>query len=117
MNIQIMVSILQMILAFGNICIMFYAFSKFLSKPHDSLEERVTALEVKSREIEQKLFQGNDRFRTHGNVLEVLVRCTLALIDFEIHYCETEHKDISQDLENARRELHSCLSRGTNNNN
>lgn len=103
--------VLQCILAFGNICVIGYGIIKALGRPHNDLEKRVNALEVKLGDIEHKLMQGNDKFRSHEKVLEILVTCTLALINFEVHYCETEHKEISQDLEDARRELNKCLSK------
>lgn len=102
---------LQATLTLANICVMGYVFIKFINKPHDTLEERVTALEVKQRETEQKLMQGNDKFRSLGKVLEVLVTCTLALLDWEVHYCETEHKEISDDLVEAKKSLNKCLSK------
>lgn len=102
---------LDTIIKFANIIALIYALWRFTRKPHDTLEERVKTLEVKQIEIEHKLMQGNDKFRSHGKVLEILVTCTLALINFEVHYCETEHKEISQDLEDARQELNKCLSK------
>lgn len=120
--IQNILPYLQAVLTFANICVMGYVFIKFLGKPHDTLEERVEALEdkiekldaeldVRQRDIENQLRQGNDKFRSHEKILEVLLTCTLALINFEVHYCETEHKDISEDLEGARKELNKCLAK------
>ena len=103
--------VLQCILALGNIGIITYGVLKALGRPHDDLEKRVTVLEGKLNDIDHKLMQGNDKFRDYGKVLEVLLHCTLALVNFEVHYCETEHKDISDDLEESRKELNKCLSR------
>lgn len=105
-----------------NIFAILFAAYKFTKKPRESLEERVSALEerlekteteadLRQKEIEQQLRQGNDKFRSIGNFLEVLLTCTLALINFEVHYCESEHKDISSDLEDARKTLNKCLSK------
>lgn len=102
---------LDAIIKCANIIALMYALWRFTRKPHDTLEERVNALEVKQVEIEHKLMQGNDKFRSHGKILEILVTCTLALINFEVHYCETEHKEISQDLKDARQDLNKCLSK------
>lgn len=45
MGIQtIIIQIMQIILSFGNICIIGYGFYKFLNKPHDTLEEKHNAL-------------------------------------------------------------------------
>lgn len=102
---------LQLILTFGNICVLGYALFKFLNRPHDTLEERVTTLEVKQKETENALHQGNDRFREQDETAEVLITSTLALIEFEISYCLTEKKPMSKDLETAKEELHKYLAR------
>lgn len=113
---------MDLILKFANIVIIGYAAYRFTTRPHDSLQERVTALEdkveklengvdLRQKDIEQQLRQGNDRFRSISNVLEVLLTCTLALINFEVHYCESEHKDISEDLEDARKILNKMLAK------
>lgn len=111
MDTQTTLSIMQLILASGNICIMAYAFSKFLAKPHDTLEQRVTSLEVKIDEIEDSLKQGNDRFRELNTTTEVLINSTLALIEFEIQYCYTENKPISNGLEEAKNNLNRFLAK------
>lgn len=111
MDIQIILSLFQMILGFGNICIMVYAFSKFLARPHDTLEQRVNSLMVKVEEIEDSLKQSNDRFRELNTTTEVLINSTLALIEFEIQYCYTENKPISNGLEEAKNNLNRFLAR------
>ena len=109
--VQTILPILQLILTFGNICVIAYAFIKFMAKPHNSLEERVVKLEVKQKEHEESLKQGNDRFRAQNETNEVLIRSVFALIEFEVHYCETEQKPISKNLERAKDELHDYLAR------
>ena len=99
------------ILDFAEIVMLGYALYKFTRKPQDTLEKRITTLEVKIEEHERKLRQGNDKFWTYGSVMETLVRCTLALMKFEVHYCESEHKEISEDLVTAEKELNECLTR------
>lgn len=113
---------MDLILKFANIVIIGYAAYRFTMRPHDSLQDRITALEdkvekldnevdLRQRDFEQQLRQGNDKFRSISNILEVLLTCTLALINFEVHYCESEHKDISEDLEDARKVLNKCLAK------
>lgn len=106
-----MLPYLQTALAMCNIIIIAYGFFKFLNKPHDTLEGRVAALEVKQKDTEQALRQGNDRFRDQSSTNEVIQKSLLALIEFEIQYCTAEGKGISKDLERARDELHSYLAR------
>lgn len=112
---------MDLILKFANIVIIGYAAYRFTMKPHDTLQDRVSALEdrvdkienaveIKQNDIEQQLRQGNDKFRSISKVLEVILTCVLALVNFEVHYCESEHKDISEDLEDARKSLNRCLT-------
>lgn len=118
MDVQTVLPVLQMILAFGNICVLGYALMKFLNKPHDTLEDKVNTHDIKIRDIELALHQGNDRFREQDEEFKrqeetnsVLIHSILALIEFEIQYCLTEHKEMSKDLERARDDLHSYLAR------
>lgn len=111
MNPSTILPYLQIILTFGNICVLAYALYKFLNRPHDSLEDRVNAHDVEIREIKSSLLQGNDRFREQDDTNEVLIHSVLALIEFEIQYCLTEHKEPSRDLERAKEDLHSYLSK------
>lgn len=102
---------LQVILTSGNICILAYALFNFLKKPQNSLEQRVSVTEIKIREIEASLLQGNDRFREQESTNEVMQSCMLALIDFELAYCiHTSYED-TDDLMKAKTELRKHLSR------
>jgi hypothetical protein len=97
--------IMQLILAFGNICILFYGFKKFLNKPHDSLEERVNKCESDIKDVKQSLFRGDGKFQEQERALKVIIRATLALVEFEMQYCLTEHKEMSKGLEKAKEAL------------
>lgn len=112
----------DLLLKLANVIMLGFMFYKFTRKPHENLESRITALEKKMdeletkselrhKDLEQQLRQGNDKFRSIEKILEVLLTCSLALINFEVHYCETEHKEISEDLEDARKVLNKCLSK------
>ena len=111
MNVTDYLPLMQTILAFANICIIGYGFYRFLGKPRNNLEERVTAHDIEIKEIKASLLQGNDRFRDQDDTNEVLLHSILALIEFEIQYCLTENKPISKDLEKAKEDLHSYLSK------
>lgn len=111
MNVTDILPFFQLILAFGNICVLGYALYKFMNKPHDTLEDRVNAHDVEIKEIKSSLLQGNDRFREQEDTNEVLLRSLLALIEFEIQYLLQENKPISRDLEKAKDDLHNFLSK------
>lgn len=115
---QVMLPILQMILAFCNIIILAYALFKFLNKPKDTLEEQIRslkaeieALKVEIKDVKQALHQGNDKFRKQDDLNEVFINCMLAFIDFEMAYCSaTGYKEI-EDLEAAKGTLRKYLAR------
>jgi hypothetical protein len=110
-KIQAILSILQLVLTFGNVCVIGYAFIKFIGKPRDDIITKVNALEYEIKEIKRSLMQGNDRFRAQDSTNEVIIRSVVALIDFEVHYCETEQRPLSKSLEKARDELHEYFAR------
>ena len=109
---------LGIFLQLANIVIIGYALFKFLNRPHNTLEEkhealskRVDAHDLKFEEIDKSLHLGNDKFREQDDTNEVLIRSVFALIEFEVHYCETEQKPISKNLEKAKDDLHDYLAR------
>lgn len=108
---MLVVSVIQGLIAFGTLCGMIYAFKKFLNKPHDSLDDRITKLEVRMDEAERSLHKGNDKFRDHGEALETLLSCSLALVEFEIQFCVSQSTQPSPDLEKAKAELHEYLTK------
>lgn len=110
-KIQLILNILSLIISVATVCTLIYGFGRFLAKPHDTLEERVTLLEVKQQELERWMGNGKSRFEHQDGTNEVLIQSTLALIEFEIQYCLTEKKPISKDLEKARDDLHRFLAR------
>lgn len=103
--------ILQLILTTGNICILGYALFKFLNKPHDTLEAKVAVLEAEVKDIKSSLLQGNDKFKEQENTNEVIIHSILALIEWEIQYCITEHVEMSKGLEKAKDNLNSYLAK------
>ena len=108
---QIALMIAQFVLALCNICIMVSIFAKFVNRPHDTLEKRITALEVKAEEHDRALKQGNDRFRDLDDTNEVMQICMLALIDFEVNYCSHTNYEVTDDLIKAKNTLRDHLAR------
>lgn len=102
---------LQLFLAVCQTCLMLWMFRNFLRRPHDTLEARVTANEIAIKDIQNSLKQGNDRFREQDDAIEVITQNVLALVEFEIEYCLTEHKTPSAALEEAKKELNKYLSK------
>lgn len=111
MNITALLPFFQLVLTFGNICVLAYALFKFLNRPHDTLEDRVNAHDVEIADIKKSLLQGNDRFREQDDTNEVLLHSVLALIEFEIQFCLVEHKEMSAGLTKAKEDLNNYLSK------
>lgn len=114
--------IFQLILATCNILVIAYGFHKFVNKPKDDLNARITALEneirdlkvfidVENKEIKDSLHKGNDNFREQDRTNDVLIHSILALIEFEMQYCLVEHKEMSDGLKQAKKDLNDFLSR------
>ena len=106
-----MLSLFQLLVSICTLLGMFYAFKKFLDRPHDSLEARVIALELKQKENEQKLLLGNDRFKKQDDTNEVFINCMLAFIDFELSYCSHTDYKYTEDLDKAKDTLRRHLAR------
>lgn len=101
---------LDLLLKIANVVILGYALYRFTKRPHDTLDQRVTALEVEVKNIKESLNYGQDKFRKHDESIKVLLHSTLALIEFEIQYCLIEHKEMSDSLKKAKEDLHNFLS-------
>ena len=107
---QLILSIASTLTSVGAVCAMIYGFSKFLSKPRDTLEERVAVLESKCKEVETSLIKGNKNFEEQEETNKVLIHSVMALIEFEVQYCLTENKPMSKGLERVNEDLHAFLA-------
>lgn len=90
-------------LSFGNSCMMVAVFVRFLSAPHKNILTRVEELEKEVKELKEEKDE-------QKKALQVVLHSMLALIEFEMQYCLTEHKDMSDGLKKAKEDLHSFLS-------
>lgn len=109
---------LKIFLQIAQVVTILFAVYKFTRKPHDTLETRVSTLEIEHREIKQSLLQGNDKFREQDEKFRqqdktngVILHSVMALIQFEIQYCLTEHKEMSKGLEQAKEDLDNYLAK------
>lgn len=100
---------MDIFLKLANILVLLYAAGKFLGKPHSSLEQRVTALETEVKDAKQSLHEGNDNFREIFTALKVLIHSVMALLEFEMQYCLSEHKEMSEGLKDAKTDLENFL--------
>ena len=110
--------ILKVLLQIANIVVLGYALYKFLNKPHDTLETKVEELkkrvdthDLKFKEVEDSLHQGNDKFRKQDELDEVFINCMLEFIDFEMAYCSATGFKDTEDLESAKTTLRKYLAK------
>lgn len=109
--------ILKVILQIAQVVALIYAGYKFTRKPHDTLEEKHKALEkrvdehdVKIKEVETSLKQGNDKFRKQEETNATFKSVMLSFVNFELAYCSNTGYEDDQDLLDAKRELSEYLT-------
>lgn len=107
---QTVLTVLSLIISLGTVCTLVYGFGKFLSKPHDTLQERVAVLEAKQRDFERNGENLIIRCKEQDETNSVLIHSVMALIEFEIQYCLTENKTLSKGLEKAKEDLNNYLA-------
>ena len=116
-TIKDLLTLLQTFTTLGTLCVMLYTFKKFLNQPRDTLEKRLTSLELEVKETKQSLLQGNDRFRDHEEQFKKQRRTNasfktimLAFVNFEIAYCMHTDYKYTDELLKAKSELEKYLT-------
>ena len=109
--------VLKVFLQIAQVITILFAVYKFTRKPHDTLEQKHEALEkrvdehdVKIKEVEQSLKQGNDKFRKQEETNATFRSVMLSFINFELAYCSSTGYEDNQDLLDAKRELNEYLT-------
>lgn len=108
---------MQILLQFINLIVIIYGGYKFFNKPndtlaekHEALEKRVTALELKSKEQEESLRNGNDRFRRQKRTNAAFKAINMAFINFEIAFCQATNYANIDELKKAKSKLETLLT-------
>ena len=108
---------LKVFLQIAQVVTILFAVYKFTRKPHDTLEEKHKALEkrvdehdVKIKEVETSLKQGNDKFRKQEETNATFKSVMLSFVNFELAYCSNAGYEDNQDLLDAKRELNEYLT-------
>lgn len=110
--ITVVALIVGLLVSLGNLCIMIYALSRFIKRPHTDLEQRVTEVETYCKELRESLRLGNDRFRRQDDINEMIFSVFLAFVDFEIAYCHNTGYEHDKDLLRAKELLEKHLAKG-----
>lgn len=108
---------MQILLQFINLIVIIYGGYKFFNKPndtlaekHEALEKRVTALELKNKEQEESLRNGNDRFRRQKRTNAAFKAINMAFINFEIAFCQATNYANTDELKKAKSKLETLLT-------
>lgn len=108
---------LQILMQLLNLIVIIYGGYKFFNKPndtlaekHEALEKRVTALELKSKEQEESLRNGNDRFRKQKRTNAAFKAINMAFINFEIAFCQATNYANTDELKKAKSKLETLLT-------
>lgn len=102
--------IMQLILTTANVCIMGYAFLKFLGRPHDNLSTRIANLEAKVKDLECARESDKAKDSEYDKGLAIITHSVIALIEFEVQCCLTENKPMSPGLIKAKDDLNTYLA-------
>lgn len=117
MDITTVLPIFQLILTFGNICVLAYALFKFLNKPHDSLadevkklKEEITKLNLTIEKMQQSLDASHNKHREQDRTNKAFKRVFILLANFEVRYCQETGFEHTDDLIQAKKELDEYLA-------
>lgn len=103
-NISAVITVMQLIISFGTICTLLYTFSKFVSKPTDTLKDRIDSLERWRNVVEQRLSKGSAHFDSLDDSARITQQSLLAIMDGLIN------GDNKEELLKARNRLYQYLS-------
>ena len=98
------ITIMQMIISLATICTLGYTFKKFVSKPTDTMKERIEKLETWKAEVDRRLDRGADHFEMLDESARVTQQSLLAIMDTLIN------GDNKEELLKARNRLYAYLS-------
>jgi hypothetical protein len=100
---------LQLIIMVGSVVTMVYSVSKLATKPNQTQNDRLDALERWREDVDRRLERGTDHFRTTDDVTKAMVESQLAIMDalISIDGLPTESK---AELLGKRTELYRTIT-------
>lgn len=117
MNLQEWKDVTGLILQLINLLVIVYGGYKFLNKPHDTLEEklnalekRIGALEVLLKDIQKSLDSSHEKHRDQDRTNRTFKRVFILLANFEVAYCQETGYGHTEDLKEAKKELEEYLA-------
>ena len=114
---QTVATIMQLMLSGINLFLFFYAFIKFLNKPHDTLVTEVKQIkehqveqDLTIKEIQKSLDASFDKHREQEKTNNVFKRVFMLLANFEVAFCLHTGYEHTEELVKAKEELDQYLA-------
>lgn len=104
------IAIIGLVLTVLNIYDKVTNIKKAADAPIKELEQRVTTLEVKNAENENRLLKGNDQFRQQSEYNKMFMQVQLAFIDFELAFCQNTNYTKTENLEKAKKLIQDAMT-------
>lgn len=98
------ITIFQLIISFGTVCTLLYAFTKFTQRPQETQDERIAALEARVSKLEDNGADINTHIANIDRGSMVMQKAMLAMID---HAIGNEDED---NIKKARKALYDYLT-------
>lgn len=96
--------IFQLIISFGTVCTLLYAFTKFTQRPQETQDERIAALEARVNKLEDNSVDISTHITSIDKGNMVMQKAMLAMID---HAIGNEDED---NIKKARKALYDYLT-------
>ena len=97
-------TIFQLIISFGTVCPLLYAFTKFTQRPQETQDERIAALEARVNKLEDNSVDISAHITNIDKGNMVLQKAMLAMLD---HAIGNEDQD---SIKKARKDLFEYLT-------
>ena len=104
------IAAIGVILTILNIADKIISWKKNADQPLKDLQARVTVLENKQLENENRFLKGNDQFRDIYAYIKLFMQVNLAFVDFETAFCQHTNYTDTEDLKKAKKILQESLT-------
>lgn len=98
------ITIFQLIISFGTVCTLLYAFTKFTQRPQETQDERIAALEARVNKLEEQTEDTHLHIANIDKGNKVIQQAMLAMLD---HAIGNEDQD---NIKKARKDLFEYLT-------
>ena len=104
-------TLLQLLVSFGSLCVMVYGLTRFMLKPLQNLSDEVAEIQKWRKSVDEWMEKGNRRFDEQSEANRVTQNALLALVDKEIRDCDLNNQTVPSELKKAKSELVDYLTK------